>query len=249
VDFFTNAGSALAGAVRGVPVKVLTVIQDKPSWELVVQPQIKSFAQLKGTTIGIMSPEGSLAVVTRQILRNNGVDPAKDVNLIVMGADDVRFMAMKGRAISATLLSPTTNLRAQRDGFHSLAKASDYVIFLQGGLATPDDKIKRDPDKIIKFLRASHKGLHYFLTKREQSIIYLMEMLKLKDRDTVSRIYNIESQYLTRDGVPAESVVQGFIDDMKKTTGIKRELKVTDVFDFRFIRKVNKELNASAGKP
>jgi hypothetical protein len=69
VDLFTNAGSALAGVVRGVPLKILTVIQDKPSWELIVQPQIKSIGQLKGTTIGIMSPEGSLAVVTREILR------------------------------------------------------------------------------------------------------------------------------------------------------------------------------------
>ena len=30
VDFFTNAGSALAAAVRGVPVKLVTVFQDKP---------------------------------------------------------------------------------------------------------------------------------------------------------------------------------------------------------------------------
>ena len=30
VDFFTNAGSALAAAVRGVPVKIVTVFQDKP---------------------------------------------------------------------------------------------------------------------------------------------------------------------------------------------------------------------------
>src|SRR5882724_13514802 len=32
VDFFTNAGSALAAAVRGVPVKLVTVFQDKPGW-------------------------------------------------------------------------------------------------------------------------------------------------------------------------------------------------------------------------
>src|SRR2546428_10417935 len=108
-DFFTNAGSALAGAVRGVPLKILTVTQDSPTWELIVQPDFRSIAQLKGSTIAIMSPEGSLAVITRQILRKNNLDPAKDVNLIVMGGEDVRLMAMKGKAISATLLGPTTN--------------------------------------------------------------------------------------------------------------------------------------------
>lgn len=249
VDFFTNAGSALAGAVRGVPLKVLTVMQDKPSWELIAQPNIKSLAQLKGATLGIMSPEGSLAVVTREILRKNGIDPAKDVNLIVMGGDDIRLMALKGKAISATLLSPTTNLRAQSDGFLSLAKAADYVSFLQGGLATTDERLKRGSEQIHKFMRASVKGLHFFVAKREPAIAMLMDTLKLKDRDTVTRIYDIERQYLKPDAVTAESVLQGFIDDMKRTAGVKREIKVSDVFDFRFIRKINEELKASGWKP
>ena len=50
VDFFTNAGSALAAAVRGVPVKIMTVFQDKPGWDLIAQPDIKSVAQLRGRT-------------------------------------------------------------------------------------------------------------------------------------------------------------------------------------------------------
>src|SRR5215468_3802686 len=37
VDFFTNAGSALAAAVRGVPVKIVTVFQDRPSWDLIAK--------------------------------------------------------------------------------------------------------------------------------------------------------------------------------------------------------------------
>ena len=72
VDFFTNAGSALAAAVRGVPVRLVTVFQDKPGWDLISEPEIKSIAQLRGKTIGVMSPEGSLAVVAREILRKNG---------------------------------------------------------------------------------------------------------------------------------------------------------------------------------
>src|SRR5437660_11272494 len=34
VDFFTNAGSALAAAVRGVPVEIVTVLHDKPGCAL-----------------------------------------------------------------------------------------------------------------------------------------------------------------------------------------------------------------------
>jgi ABC-type nitrate/sulfonate/bicarbonate transport system substrate-binding protein len=59
------------------PVKILTVFQDKPGWDLIADPGIKSIAQLRGKTIGVMSPEGSLAVVAGEILRKNGMDPAK----------------------------------------------------------------------------------------------------------------------------------------------------------------------------
>src|SRR5512139_2589301 len=105
IDFFTNAGSALAAIERNIPLKILAVVQDKPGWDLIALPNIKSIAQLRGQTVAIMSPEGSLAVVTREILRKNGLDPSKDANLVVMGGDEVRLPALKGKAIQATLFN------------------------------------------------------------------------------------------------------------------------------------------------
>ncbi len=249
IDFFTNAGSALAAAVRGVPVKIVVVAQDKPSWDLIVQPQIKSIAQLKGTTIGVMSPEGSLAVATREILRKNSIDPQRDANLVVMGGDDVRFMALKGKAIQATLMNPPTSIRAQKDGFVKLLSAGEYVRAVQGGLATTDEKIKQNPRKIGKFIRASLKGLNYFLTKREPAINYMMDIMKLQDRELATAIYDYDSKFLLKDGSTQEKLLQELIDDMKKTTKVNREIKVTDVFDLSFVRKANEELKASGWRP
>ena len=161
VDFFTNAGSALAAGVRGVPVRLVTVFQDKPGWDLIAAPEIKSVAQLRGKNIAIMSPEGSLAVVAREILRKNGMDPTKDVNLVVMGGDEVRFPALQTKAISATLFNTAMSLRAQKEGFTKLANASEYANLIEGGLATSADKIKQSPDRIFRFVRASLKGLNY----------------------------------------------------------------------------------------
>jgi NitT/TauT family transport system substrate-binding protein len=249
VDFFTNAGSALAAAVRGVPVKIIAVTQDTPSWDLIATPQIKSIAQLRGSTIGIMSPEGSLAVVTKEILRKNGIDPVKDANLIVMGGDEVRYPALKGNAIQATLMNPTTSIRAQKEGLTKLASAGEYVKFIQGGLVTTQEKIKKEPARISKFVRASLKGLRYFLSKRDPSIQYMMEVLRSKEREMVSDIYDYESKLIVREGWSDDKILQEFIDDMKKTTKVNREIKVSDVFDFSFVRKANDELKASGWKP
>ena len=249
VDFFTNAGSAMAAAVRGVPVKILTVFQDKPGWELIAQPNIRSIAQLRGANIAIMSPEGSLAIVTREILKRNGIDPAKDVNLVVMGGDSVRFPALKGKAIHATLFNAAMSIRAQKDGFTKLAAASDYANIIQGGLATSDDKIRQNPGRIFRFIRAGLKGTNFFLGKREPAIRYMMDTLRMTDQGLANAIYDAEAALLVREGFSKDSVLQAMIDEMKSTTKVSGEIKVTDIFDLSFVRKAYEELKAGGWKP
>jgi ABC-type nitrate/sulfonate/bicarbonate transport system substrate-binding protein len=249
VDFFTNAGSALAAAVRNVPVKLITVFQDKPGWDLIALPDIKSIAQLRGKNVAIMSPEGSLAVVAREILRKNGIDPTKDVNLVVMGGDEVRFPALQTKSISATLFNTAMSLRAQKEGFSKLANASEYANLVEGGLATSQDKIKQGPDKIYRFVRGALKGLNYYVTKRESAIKYMMDNLRMKDRDLVSSIYDIQTRLVLKEGFSDDKVLQSMIEDMKRTTKVQRDIKVADIFELSFVKKANEELRASGWKP
>lgn len=249
IDMFTNAGSAIAAVARNVPLKILAVFQDKPGWDLIALPNIKSIAQLRGQTVAIMSPEGSLAVVTREILKKHGIDPAKEAQLVVMGGDDVRFPALKAKAIQATLFNTAASLRAQKDGFVKLAAAGEYVNTIQGGLATSDDKIKQQPAKIAKIMRAALKGAAFYLAKRDAAIKYSMDILKLKDRDMAAAIYDEESKLMVRNGISDAKILQPMIDEMKAATKAQRDMKLADVFDFSFARKANEELKASGWKP
>jgi ABC-type nitrate/sulfonate/bicarbonate transport system substrate-binding protein len=250
VSFFTQAGSALAAVVRGVPIKILMVVDDKPPWDLVAQPQIKSFAQLKGGTLGVLSLEGSVAVVTRQMLRMNGIDPAKDVTLMAMGSNELRLVSLQAKVIRATLLDPVNSYRAQKEGFTKLASASEYVSsYLGGGIVVGDVKVRPSPDKIVKFLHAALKGLKFYRSRREAAIAHMMDFLKLKDREVVAALYDSSLPVITPDGTIELKAAQNLIEDMKKITGVKREIRAADVFDFSFMRKAADELNASGWKP
>lgn len=98
-------------------------------------------------------------------------------------------------------------------------------------------------------MRASHKGLLFFIQKREESIDSMMEILKQKDRGLIARIYDTEVGNMRPEGKTSDGVLQGFIEDMKSTTGVKREIKVSDIFDLRFVSKADEELKASGWKP
>jgi len=249
VDFFTNAGSALAAAVRGVPVRLVTVFQDRPSWDLIAQPEVKSIAQLRGKNIAVMSPEGSLAIVAREMLRKNGLDPTKDVNLVTMGGDEVRFPALQTKSIQATLFSTAMSIKAQKEGFIKLGNASEYANLIEGGLATAQDKIKQNPEKIFRFIRGALKGLNFYVTKREPAIKYMMDTLRMKDRELVSSIYDILTPLALREGFSDDKVLQTMIDEMKRTTKVQRDIKVPDIFDLSFVKKANDEIKTSGWKP
>ena len=250
VDFFTQGFSGLNAAVRGLPLKILMIVDEKPDWDFIAQPQIKSFSQLKGAAVGILSIGGTVAVVTREMLRRNNLDPAKDVNLMVMGGNDMRFISLKGKVIQATLLDAANSYRAQKDGFNKLAAAGDYVSeYMSGGIVTSAERIKQAPDKIARFMTGALKGYLFFTSRREASINYMMQFLKTKDRDAVSAIYDASVKVMTRDGMVEDKVLQAVVDEAQRAAGVKKEVRTADYFDFSFLRKAREALKASGWRP
>ncbi|HEY3167958.1 MAG TPA: ABC transporter substrate-binding protein, partial [Candidatus Binatia bacterium] len=181
--------------------------------------------------------------------RKNGIEPAKEVNLVVMGGDEVRFPALQTKSIQATLFNTAMSLKAQKEGFTKLATASDYANLIEGGLATTSDRIKQSPEKIFRFVRGTLKGLNFFVSKREPALKYMMDGLRMKDRELANTIYDIQSRLLLREGFSDDKLLQSMIDDMKKTTKVQREIKVGDIFDLSFVKKANEELKSSGWKP
>ena len=53
IDFSGAQSQVMAGAARGLPVKVVGFLTIKPSFWLMAKPEIKSMADLKGKIIGI----------------------------------------------------------------------------------------------------------------------------------------------------------------------------------------------------
>lgn len=84
IDVTCHAGSGFSAALRGVPVKVISVTRDRPIHELVVAPAANSSAELKGKAIAVGSLDGTAAIMTRRILNAKGLDAQKDVNLLSM---------------------------------------------------------------------------------------------------------------------------------------------------------------------
>ncbi len=98
-------------------------------------------------------------------------------------------------------------------------------------------------------MRGALKGLSYYVTKRESAIKYMMDNLRMHDRELVSSIYDIQTRLVLKEGYSDDKVLQSMIDDMKRTTKVQRDIKVADIFDLSFVKKADAELKASGWKP
>ncbi len=94
VDFTTASGSIMAAAVRGVGVKLVLIIASKPTFDLVSEPKIQSFQQLKSKLVGISTRGGTFDHLTRLILERNGLIPNKDVTILALGRQDDLFISL-----------------------------------------------------------------------------------------------------------------------------------------------------------
>src|ERR1700741_216882 len=86
VQFSTSGSSAISAIMRGARLKVLAVGEDRPSWQIwTTRPEIKTFQDLKGLQIGILSRGDTGEVAIRYVLKKYGL-PADFVSYTPMGS-------------------------------------------------------------------------------------------------------------------------------------------------------------------
>src|SRR5256712_3619383 len=192
VDYASAAGSIIAAGVRGAPVRLVLIVNSKPQFDLVGQPEIKSVQQLKGKVIGISSRGGAVDLLTQLILTHHRVAPNKDATLIVIGTPEELGLALRTGRIAACLLSPPRQLILFREGFNKLAYSGDYLPFYpSGGIGVTDEKIRNNPGEVLAFVRASLRGLSFYTQNRAESIENISKYLGVKDLSLAAEVYDL----------------------------------------------------------
>jgi ABC-type nitrate/sulfonate/bicarbonate transport system substrate-binding protein len=231
IDVTCHAGSGFAAALRGVPVKVISVSHDQPLHELVVAPSITSAADLKGKTIAIGSLDGTAAVMTRRILQAKGLDPQKDVTLLTMDAA-ARFQSMMTGKVAGGMVTPPATYLAQDRGFRVLARGKDHVRYLQTVVVATEVVIKQKRAKIIRFLRGWNRALKFYADNPEVMIPYIQKKLGVKDQQLARRMYQDDVRSLLMTGILTNDAAREIIDVGREALRIKEPIPEERIFDF-----------------
>jgi ABC-type nitrate/sulfonate/bicarbonate transport system substrate-binding protein len=128
---FQVAHSAVDNAVAMVELAKHDVVivsgGDSSMNEFFVQPEIRSFADLKGKTVIVDAPNTAYALQAKKILRMNGLKDT-DYTLKPVGGTMFRYKAMReDKTNAASMLNPPFSVDAAASGLKSMGRAVDII--------------------------------------------------------------------------------------------------------------------------
>ena len=231
IDITCHAGSGFSAALRGIPVKIISVTRDRPIHELIVAPSIGSPADLKGKAIAVGSLDGTAAVMTRRVIQAKGLDPQKDVTLLSMDSP-ARLQAMMMGKVAGAMVTPPSTYLALDQGFKLFGRGRDYMRYLQTGVVATDTHIRQKRTQLVRFLRAWNRALKFYQDNPEVMLPYIQKKLGVKDAQLARRMYDDDAPYILPGGRLSAEAMKEIVETGREALKIKEAVSTERIFDF-----------------
>jgi ABC-type nitrate/sulfonate/bicarbonate transport system substrate-binding protein len=196
-----------------------------PDWILVGSKNVKSFADIKGKTLGVSALHGSEQTLAEQVLAENGVKKG-DFNVIVAGLTPSKYAALQTGSIAVAVLYQPTAQLALKEGFPALFRFTKLKEAYPPSYYATNRKWAAEKDhgrRIARVITRAHNWL-WDPKNRDEAISILQKYTK-RDKVLLGEIYN---QYFVTDKLysPDAKVrmvgVQTIIDDMVSRGDLKK---------------------------
>ncbi len=214
IDYVTILPFIAGAAVRGLPVKIVASVAKSSGYAIVSKPEIDNLKALKGKRIAINSFGSSADFAIYMALSRSGLDPNRDVTLqAISGSPDARFAALIGGAVDATVVNSPFEYRAEQKGFKTLVSVREMAEFVRipvTGVSTSQKKIEKEPDEIVRLLRALRAAILFLQGQREVGVGLMEQTLKL-DHAAAERFYSLYREQYNPELTLPDTVVEEWI--------------------------------------
>jgi len=250
---FTGSPSvAISAVLKGAHLKVLFVGEDHSAFQLWAQPEIKTFEDLKGQPIGIISRGDTTEIALRYILAKRNL-PDDFISYTPLGTGTPRVAALISGSFPAALINAGEVKDMENAGkigkLHLLMDLHKEVHMTFGGHATSDALIQSNPDLVRRTVRALLKGLAVVKTARADTIATLVKHGSTPDAAATG--YDIFAPSLSPTAIVSDEDQAFELKLRAHMLGIAEDQvpPAAQFFDFSFVRKAAAELKAEGWKP
>jgi ABC-type nitrate/sulfonate/bicarbonate transport system substrate-binding protein len=178
----------------GVDV-ILVAATDYTPTEMVVQPEIKSIADLRGKTVLVDAPNTQNALALKKILSTAGLNPGTDYQMKEAGGTGARVAAMaKQKEYAATMASGQTAAQARQFGLISIASTSNIVgPVLRYGVFTRRQWAKENSDPLVRYIAAHIAAQRWIMNpENKNKVIDMVAQQRKLSRDLAAGLYEMD---------------------------------------------------------
>jgi ABC-type nitrate/sulfonate/bicarbonate transport system substrate-binding protein len=191
IDAGKNATPYLIQAVlKGSDAVAIIAQTANPVYSLIVRPEIKSFADLKGKVIGMSTAGDTITLSAMRLLASKGVKPSDFRAKAVVGTP-ARFDCLKSGECAAVPMGQPEDLEAIKQGYPRLAftyeAGADLIFNVDMARRAWGEKNK---DPLVRLARGFAASYQYMSdAKNHPEVLNIVkESLKISD-DTARQIY------------------------------------------------------------
>ena len=255
IEFNTSGSSALSAILKGAPLKLVYFPWERPTYQIwSTTPEIKTLADLKGKSIGIQTRGDTFEVGVRVSLMKNGLDP-NSVGYTPLGFGAGRMAAISSGSLPAVVVTRVDieQLRAmdKMPKGNLLYDMYETIRMPYTGVAVADANLKKDRERIKRFVRACIKGHYYAATHREESIEMVAKYNPKVDRKALGIEFDEVIASRTADGTVSEELQRLETDIRAQLINVPKDKirPLAEIFDFSMAHEVNRELKTAGWKP
>ncbi len=237
VDYLLSWGSALRAAVTGVPIKAVVGFVGRPLHVLVARPEIRTPKDLKGKIIGVDSVAGTVDYLSRVAVRYFGMEPEKDVTIIVIGESPTRLAALHAGSIDATPIDVAFAVKAEDQGFRRLIYLGDLIELPLSGIAVTDQKLRAQREQVKKVVRATLRGTRFMKQNRTETVQMLSDYLRITPAQS-ARAYDASINSFTDDGIIPDKGVNLDVHLTKERLKLTKDIPLSQLVDWSLVKEI-----------
>jgi NitT/TauT family transport system substrate-binding protein len=190
-------------------------------------PIEERYAALKGLRLGVTSPGAASDKYMRYYLREAGLDPERDAEIIAIGDGASLLAALETRQIDAYQLSPPTPYVAQAQGFGTVlidgpsGDVPRFADFAYTGFAANREWADQNPEVARAFSRALNAAMEQVLTDPHAAAAKIVDRMSAGDLPVLQQTLDALAPALSADGCFDAVAVQS-------TLTVMHEVEITD---------------------
>ena len=242
LDYNVCTGPGIAGAIKGLPIKLVMTTQAKLGYLLLVKPNVQRLTDLRGKTIGISTFGSQLYLTSTTLFRQAGLEPGKDINLLPGGDNNARLAAMETGKVDAAFVSSPSDIFGVKRGYKVLLWSRDHVPLIQNTVVVTDKKLKQSSDQVKRMLKGSIEALKFIREHQEESITIAAKWLQLDLATTRAAFENYLPCY-SADGSLPDQALKDLIQYELDRSSFKKDIPLTQVASRDLLQQAQKELN------